>query len=267
MSQSFNLSIFSQEFSRIFQNVLNFMKLHEITFSHVLQYFMLFRCQSFHVISIPILYRHCWLRTAETLARKATRAVKDKFNARIARKNQKLASKGKPIPQYYTTGKSKTGKKTFTGGKDLHKTASYPLRFCSALYRSWVQAQSSTLTDWYVLIVGPCTLWWGSAFPVQSQAVLCILMYIVGTIEMCYQLGKKSSKWQHCICNLPILNLHFLSLWLKNVSWNPWRGVLWRMLQVFSPLMPFSAFQCHWLCLRCYFMLLLNIIDQWIENM
>lgn len=112
------------------------------------RYFAASHSAPFPPFPTHILFRHCWLRTAETLARKATRGVKDKFNARIARKKQRLASKGKSIPQYYTTGVStKTGKKTYTGGKDLHRTASYPVRFCSALYRSWVQAQSSKSTD------------------------------------------------------------------------------------------------------------------------
>ena len=75
------------------------------------------------------------------LARVASKAAKDTFRARVARKFEKLRRAGKEVKVYYTTGVSKTtGKKTFTGGRDLQSTALYPVRFCNSLFQCWLRA-------------------------------------------------------------------------------------------------------------------------------
>ena len=75
------------------------------------------------------------------LARVANKEAKGTFRARVARKFEKLRRAGKKVKVYYTTGVSKTtGKKTFTGGRDLQSTALYPVRFCNALFQCWLRA-------------------------------------------------------------------------------------------------------------------------------
>ena len=75
------------------------------------------------------------------LARVASKNAKDTFRARVSRKFEKLRRAGKKVNVYYTTGVSKTtGKKTFTGGRDLQSTALYPVRFCNSLFQCWLRA-------------------------------------------------------------------------------------------------------------------------------
>ena len=76
------------------------------------------------------------------MAKRATRAEKAKFENRIKRKNERLQRKGKSPKCYYTTSKSQSGKKTFSGGKDLQLTAAYPQRFCTALFRAWLHERA-----------------------------------------------------------------------------------------------------------------------------
>lgn len=80
-------------------------------------------------------------KARQHLARKATKTIKAKFDARIARKKQRALKSGKAAKEYYSVGQSSSGRKTFSGGRDLQSTAAYPQRFCTALYHAWCMAQ------------------------------------------------------------------------------------------------------------------------------
>lgn len=83
-----------------------------------------------------------------SLARKATKDAKARFVARVNNKFEKMQRAGKPVPQYYKTGVHPvTGKKTFSGGRDLSKTALYPIRFCNALFHVWHRAYLAALEE------------------------------------------------------------------------------------------------------------------------
>lgn len=87
-------------------------------------------------------------RILKKLSKKATKAVKAKFDARIRKKQERVQRSGKATKKYYTTGQTvgQNGqvRKTFTGGKDLQSTATYPTLFCTMVCRLWSQAFSST---------------------------------------------------------------------------------------------------------------------------
>lgn len=86
------------------------------------------------------------LKPVDSLARKATKQAKQRFQARVNRKFALMRQLGKKPPVYYTVGVSKkTGKKNFTGGKGLQKTALYPIRFCNALFQVWLRAYQAAI--------------------------------------------------------------------------------------------------------------------------
>ena len=79
------------------------------------------------------------------LARKATRSAKQKFHERLDRKKTRLEKQGKTLPVYWHKGTSKDGHTTFSGSKALQSTATYPVRFCNAIYRAWADARAQAL--------------------------------------------------------------------------------------------------------------------------
>ena len=84
-------------------------------------------------------------RNAGSLARQATRAIKAKFDARVARKVERLRRTGKRVPEYYKKGVNRQGKAIFSGGKDLQLTSVYPQRFCNALFAVWLRATAGAI--------------------------------------------------------------------------------------------------------------------------
>ncbi|CAK9023181.1 unnamed protein product, partial [Durusdinium trenchii] len=80
------------------------------------------------------------LPTLASLERRATKKVKAKFQARVARKKARAARAGKSEKCFYTTGQNENGQRIFTHGPDLAATAEYPQRFCTALYTAWARA-------------------------------------------------------------------------------------------------------------------------------
>lgn len=90
-------------------------------------------------------------RTATSLSRKATRKAKDKFLAREARREERRKRVGKEAKIYYTTSINSSGKKTFTGGRNLADTAVYPQRFVTCLFQAWLKARMAAGDLWNVL--------------------------------------------------------------------------------------------------------------------
>lgn len=81
------------------------------------------------------------LTTATTLSRKATRKAKAKFLAREARREERRKRAGREAKIYYTTSINSSGKRTFTGGRNLADTAVYPQRFVTCLFQAWLKAR------------------------------------------------------------------------------------------------------------------------------
>ena len=80
-------------------------------------------------------------RNFKKLAKTATKEAKSKFDARIARKKQRMQRRGKVAKSYYTASQKLTEdgqiKRTFSGQKDLQSTAAYPTRFGTAVCKYW----------------------------------------------------------------------------------------------------------------------------------
>ena len=93
---------------------------------------------------LPSIACHPCPRTLASLARRATRPVKKKFDERIARKKLRAERAGKMSRSYYTThleiGANGQSKRRFSGGRDLQSSAAYPQRFCTAVYKAWEMA-------------------------------------------------------------------------------------------------------------------------------
>ena len=84
------------------------------------------------------------------LARKANKENKARFLARVNSKFEKMRRAGQKVPNYYKTAVHPvTGKKTFSGGRDLQNTAIYPVRFCNALFHVWQRAYLSVNSPWH----------------------------------------------------------------------------------------------------------------------
>ncbi|CAK9013473.1 WD_REPEATS_REGION domain-containing protein [Durusdinium trenchii] len=88
------------------------------------------------------------LPKAKSLARKATRAAKNKFAERMRKKHERMRRAGKEPPIYYKThvdnGTDGVQKKRFSGTKNLSRTAEYPQRFVTALFTCWAATYAAT---------------------------------------------------------------------------------------------------------------------------
>ena len=85
--------------------------------------------------------------TTQALAKKATKNKKEQFTKRVDRKMARRQAKGLPLPVYYTTSVSESGKKSFSGGSALKDTATYPAAFFSSLFRQWKLAYDRSVNQ------------------------------------------------------------------------------------------------------------------------
>lgn len=101
-----------------------------------------------YVLVLYVLVWHIHPRKAKSLARKATRAAKNKFAERMRKKHERMRRAGKEPPIYYKThvdnGTDGVQKKRFSGTKNLSRTAEYPQRFVTALFTCWAATYAAT---------------------------------------------------------------------------------------------------------------------------
>lgn len=69
--------------------------------------------------------------------RQCTKKAQQKHKDRMERKAERLRRRGETPPEYW---KKLPGGK-YQGGKDLAKSAEYPQRFATALFKCWQRAQ------------------------------------------------------------------------------------------------------------------------------
>lgn len=74
-----------------------------------------------------------------TVQRRATKAAKAKFDARIRRQQQKKIAAGKKAKVYHV----RCAGGGFQGGPHLQETAVYPHSFISSVYKAWQKALTS----------------------------------------------------------------------------------------------------------------------------
>ena len=111
---------------------------------YVISSYFIFPLMTYDNDPLPSIACHPCPRTLASLARRATRPVKKKFDERIARKKLRAERAGKMSRSYYTThleiGANGQSKRRFSGGRDLQSSAAYPQRFCTAVYKAWEMA-------------------------------------------------------------------------------------------------------------------------------